>query len=62
MLFSVFVNVVIMVVYAPGHRGGIWNSFSKKKLKAVNPNCDGWIPLMALGVKGNIPRNVQSKI
>ena len=29
-----------MVVYAPGHRGGIWNSFSKKKLKAVNPNCD----------------------
>jgi hypothetical protein len=30
--FSVFANVVIMVVYAPGHRGRIWNPFSKKNI------------------------------
>ena len=28
--FFIFANVVIMAVYAPGHRGRIWNPFSKK--------------------------------
>ena len=32
MPFSVFANVVIMAVYAPGHRGRIWNPFSKKNI------------------------------
>ena len=33
MLFSVFANVVIMPVYAPGHRGRILNPFYKKKVR-----------------------------